>query len=64
MQDSEWKDERWFQIDLGYACFGMQSINGTVTETAPIGKWMVGKTLQEIKPWLLKKNAIVIEIKL
>lgn len=54
--------ERWFWIDLGYACFGIQSIGEKISTAPPIGKWMVGKDLQEIKPWLLKKKAKVIEI--
>lgn len=55
--------ERLFQIDLGYCCFGMASIDGVVTLVAPIGGWMRGKRLKEIKPWLLQKKAKVVEIK-
>ena len=55
-------NERWFYIDIGYAVFGISSLNGVVNKTAPIGKWMAGKTLQQIKPWLIKKKAKVIEI--
>ena len=55
--------ERFFWIDLHYACFGIISTAGIVTETAPIAAWMKGKTLQEIKPFLLRKRAKVIELK-
>lgn len=38
-------------ISLGYACFGIAADKaGGVLEAAPIATWMVGKTLQEIKP--------------
>lgn len=53
--------ERLFWIDLHYACVGITSVNDVVTHCAPIVGWMKGKTLQEIKPWLLKKKAIVKE---
>jgi hypothetical protein len=55
--------ERLFWIDLHYACVGIVSVNDTVTIAPPIVKWMVGKKLSEIKPWLLQKKAVVKEIK-
>lgn len=53
---------RGFWVDIGYATFGIFSENNVIMDTAPIAHWMVGKTLQEIKPWLIKKKAKVIEI--
>ncbi len=55
---------RCFWVDLGYACFGIAADgDGVVREAAPIAAWMLGKTLQEIKPFLLRKGAKVVEIK-
>lgn len=54
---------RLFHVDVGYACYGIVSEGGAVTQAAPIAAWMIGKTLQEIKPFLLQKKAIVKEIK-
>lgn len=54
--------ERLFLIDIHYACFGIVSVNNYITETAPIAAWMKGKALTEVKPWLLKKKAKIIEI--
>lgn len=34
-----------------------------VCEAAPVARWVVGKTLQEIKPFLVKKRAKVVELK-
>lgn len=51
-----------FWVDIGYACFGVESNNDIVIAVAPIAKWMLGKRLQDIKPWLLKRSAKVIEI--
>lgn len=52
----------WYWIDIGYATFGVQSENGVVINSAPIAKWMIGKSLQEIKLWLKKKRAKIIEL--
>lgn len=54
---------RSFWIDIHYACFGIISQDGIVTDTAPIAAWMKGKSLQEVKPWLVKKKAVVEELK-
>jgi hypothetical protein len=55
---------RGFWVDIGYACFGIVAdAMGVVREAAPIAAWMIGKTLQEIKPFLLRKGAKVVEIK-
>lgn len=55
---------RCFWVDLGYARFGIAADgNGVVRKAAPIAAWMLGKTLQEIKPFLLRKGAKVVEIK-
>lgn len=53
---------RFFWVNIHYATFGISSENNIVTDAAPIAKWMIGKTLQEIKPWLLNKKAKVIEL--
>jgi hypothetical protein len=55
--------KRAFLIDLHYACFGIELKDGMVTDAAPIAAWMKGKTLQEIKPFLVKKKAKVVEVK-
>jgi hypothetical protein len=62
---TRWKqlNTRSFWISLSYATFGIESLANKVTDAAPIAKWMVDKTLQEIKPWLLSKKAKVVELK-
>ena len=54
-------DVKVYHINLGYACFGIVTLNGKVTAAPPIATWMTGKSLQEIKPWLVKKKAKVKE---
>lgn len=54
--------KRSFWVSLNYATFGVESDNSIVINTAPIAKWMKGKTLKEIKPWLVSKGAKVVEI--
>lgn len=39
-----------------------KSENGIVKTAAPIAKWMEGKSLEQIKPWLIQKKAKVKEI--
>lgn len=55
--------ERLFWCDVGYAVFGIISVNDVITKAAPIAAWMVGKKLTDVKPFFLKKKARVIEIK-
>jgi hypothetical protein len=57
-------NRRFFWCDLHYACVGFESDNNIIIAAAPIIKWFKGKTLQEIKPFLKIKNAVVKEIKL
>ena len=49
---------------MKHATFGIVSENETIKEAAPIAKWMIGKSLKEIKPYLKKHNATVKEIEL
>ena len=42
------------------ACFGILVKDFKVVFSAPIGKWMVGKTLQEIKAWVSKKRGTLL----
>ena len=55
--------QRLFWIDLHYACFGIESEADTVTAAPPIAAWMRGKSLTEIKPFLIRKGAMMAEIK-
>ena len=38
-----------YSVDTGYACFGIltDGQKGIIIETAPIGKWMLGKNIKE-----------------
>jgi hypothetical protein len=39
----------------------MGAKDGVVVDAAPLISWMNGKTLEEIRPWLIKKKAVVKE---
>lgn len=53
-----------YWVDVGYACFGMVANDkDIIVDVAPIAKWMLGKSLQQVKPWLLSKKAKVIWVK-
>jgi hypothetical protein len=53
---------RFFWCDLHFATFGFETTDNVVTSAAPIFSWTIGKTLQDIKPYLLKHKAKVIEL--
>jgi hypothetical protein len=44
-----------YQVDLGYACFGVIVKHKVVTEVAPIAHWMIGKPWKEVKQWIKTK---------
>ena len=52
-----------FQIKLSYATAGIVTINDVVVCTAPIFKWMMGKTLIEVTTWVKNKNGKLTLIK-
>lgn len=53
---------RWFWIDVNYACYGLGSRGGVITDTPPIAAWMKGKRLENLRWWFKEKKAKVVEI--
>lgn len=52
-----------YQIDVGYAVFGIQVNNlEHVTKAAPIGKWMLGKHISDIERLVAKKRGKVTHV--
>jgi len=44
-----------YQVDTGYACFGVDTDKtGNIINTAPIGRWMIGKNIKE---WTAKDDS-------
>ena len=48
---------RKFWISLSYATFQINEDKGVVVFAAPVANWMVGRALEQIRPWLLKKKS-------
>jgi hypothetical protein len=48
--------DKLYQITLDYACFGILVCDDYVIAAAPIGKWMIGKTIYQIESWVNNKN--------
>jgi len=48
-------------VDLPYACFGIVSADGIVTEAAPIGRWMIGKPIPY--NWVCSKGGTIQEVR-
>lgn len=59
----KYKECQFYIVYLAYATFGIE-INRAykAVKTAPIAKWMVGKTLQQIKDWVIKKQGKIVKI--
>jgi hypothetical protein len=51
-----------YYIDIGYACFAIETDNGICTNAAPIAKWMIGKSVLEIALWVSKKHGEMVEL--
>jgi len=52
-----------WRIVLPYAVFGVIVKNDIVVDSAPIGKWMIGKTLNFIQLWVANKNGTILYTK-
>lgn len=51
--------EKLYQITLPYACFGIIVFESIIEETAPIGRWMLGKRIGAVRKWVkFKKGSI------
>lgn len=50
-----------YQVDIGYACFGVEVRNGIVVEAAPIGGWMIRKPWKTVKVWIKKREGTILK---
>ena len=52
-----------YQVDAGYACFGLVVEDGIVTRTAPISKYSLGRKIEEVISYYKNaKNAIIVKL--
>lgn len=55
-----WGEGRLYGVILPYACFSITvGDSWRVVSAAPIGKWMVGKPLEEVARWVESKGGEV-----
>jgi len=53
----------WYRIELPYGVFGLREENGIVVESAPMGKWSIGKNIEFVLDYYrTKKKAKVMEL--
>lgn len=45
-----------WQVDVPHACYGIVTMGGVVTETAPIGRWLLGKSVEQARAWAKSKG--------
>jgi hypothetical protein len=56
--------ETTYRITLHYACGGIiADQRDVVVVAAPIFKWMLGKTMSEVRKWLLSKSGSIEAVK-
>ena len=48
-----------YRISFFYATYGIITKDNVVIGAAPIGKWMIGKNIEDIKAWVKKKNGLI-----
>ena len=51
-----------YYIDIGYACFGIMTDGSKCIIAAPIARWMVNRTLDEIIAWVKSKKGTIKEL--
>lgn len=51
-----------FEVTVGTACFGIVVRDGKVKDSAPIGRWMIGKSFDFIKKWVGQRSGTVIRV--
>ncbi len=52
----------FYRIELDYGIIGIFTKNDIVTETPPIAKWMIGKNINTIKNYVIKKQGEIMLI--
>jgi len=63
MMDAAYNDYTLYQIVLPYACFGIEvGTDGIVVGTAPIGKWMKGELIVDIREWVRRKGGSIVQL--
>lgn len=53
------KTNELYQITLPYTCFGIEVRGHTIMDAAPIGRWMVGKSLVVVGEWVARKHGVL-----
>ena len=53
------KNRETYTVSFPYGAFGISVEDGVVVEAAPMGKWMLGKTLSVVRGWVGKKGGSV-----
>ena len=51
-----------YRVELSYAVFGIITQGNTIIDAAPIGKWMIGKSIMYVGEWIAKKHGTLRQI--
>lgn len=53
---------RLFLVDLPFACFGIEVVDGRVVAAPPIARWMIGKQGWEVNRYVCSKGGSIGEV--
>lgn len=45
-----------WQVTLPHACYGIATEAGVVVEAAPVGRWLLGMSVEEVSAWVRGKG--------
>lgn len=48
-----------YWINLSYACYGIETENDIIVDAPPIANWAKGKTFEEFRKFVKRKNGII-----
>ncbi len=54
---------RLWRVDVPWACFGLLSTDLVVVEAAPIAAWTIGKTIEQVGRYFIRKGGTVSELR-
>ena len=55
--------QTFHRVAIPYAVFGLVAgPDGCIQDVAPIGRWMVGKSLEEVREWVRSKQGHMLQL--
>lgn len=52
----------WYHVDVPYAVFGLKADGGKVVEVAPIGRWMLNMSIEDVSRWVESRHGTIVPL--